>query len=410
VSAAIEAVSAPPFAQRLLGSEKTAVCGAALMGGIAWSGAPGALGLALLAPAVILSGASRRAVAARALAYFAAATWPIVPSAAVFFGDGGSTLQLLPAAVAGWALIAVANAAPWALLSPRRPACRVVSLLLGLLLPALPPLALIGLASPLAGLGALLPGTGIVGALAYTIVAIKWVGTRGPQRIGAVAVLLGLAVLAHATPSSENRAGPRWQGVSTTLGTPEPVAPRIGDRDAIERLRRTLGHTSADHVVLPESAFRDWRTSTDAFLEPLWRRLKADRRTVLFGVQRLNPATGHQESLLLVRGATRGEVSQHYPVPVSMYRFGAPGSAPLRWREPYALPVGEERVAVLICWEQLLLAPMLSVLLESPSPTRLVAVSNLYFARGTPVARIQQAAVASWAQLLGVPHVYASNE
>jgi hypothetical protein len=48
--------------------------------------------------------------------------------------------------------------------------------------------------------------------------------------------------------------------------------------------------------------------------------------------------------------------------------------------------------------------------LESPQPTRLIALSNLYFARGTPVARIQRASVAAWARLLGVPFVYASNE
>jgi hypothetical protein len=366
--------------------------------------------LALLAPAVILSGASRGAVAARALAYYAAATWPIVPSAALFFGEGGSTLRLLSVAVAGWALVGVANAAPWALLSPRNPLCRVVSLLLGLLLPALPPLALIGLASPLAGIGLLLPGTGIVGCVAYALVAITWVGTRGPLRASAVMVLLFLAALAQATPSSQDSAGPHWQGVSSTLGGPQPAAAHMGDSDAIERLRVTVARTSADVVVLPESYFRDWPATTDAFLAPLWRRLKEDRRTVLFGVQRLNPITGHEESLILVRGATRGELAQHYPVPVSMYRFGAAGSAPLRWREPYSVAVGDERVAVLICWEQLLLAPMLSVLLESPSATRLIAVSNLYFARGTPVARIQQSAVASWAQLLGVPYVYASNE
>ena len=47
-----------------------------------------------------------------ALAYFAAATWPIVPSAAVFFGEGGSTMQLFAASMGGWLLIAVANSVP----------------------------------------------------------------------------------------------------------------------------------------------------------------------------------------------------------------------------------------------------------------------------------------------------------
>ncbi len=409
MSATAESVAVPGLAQRLRTSQKTAVCGAALIGGLAWSGAPGALVLALLAPVVILAGDSRCAVAARALAYFAAATWPIVPSAAVFFGEGGSTLRLLAASIAGWAFIAVANAAPWALLSPRRSSGRIASLLVGLLMPALPPLALIGLASPLAGVGLLLPGTGIVGCLAYVLAAMAWVGTRGRMRMSAAAALLCVGILAQFGGTHENTAGSRWQAVSTSVGASRPVTRVTADGEAIEQLRVTVARTSADHVVLPESYFREWSATTDAFLEPLWRRLKAEGRTVLFGVQRLNSATGQRESLVLVRGATRGELSQHYPVPLSMYRFGAAGSVPLRWRGSYSLPVGSERVAVLICWEQLLLAPMLGVLLDSP-PTRLVAVSNLYFARGTAVARIQRGAVESWARLLGVPFVYASNE
>ena len=116
------------------------------------------------------------------------------------------------------------------------------------------------------------------------------------------------------------------------------------------------------------------------------------------------------DSLVLVRGASRGALSQHYPVPLSMYRFGRPGSVPLRWRGPYSLPVGTERTGVLICWEQLLLAPMLRLAIESPRTDRLVAVSNLYFARGTPVAHIQRASVAAWARLFGVPYVHALNE
>jgi hypothetical protein len=349
-------------------------------------------------------------VAARALAYYAAATWPIVPSAAVFFGEGGSMMRLLAASIAGWAFIAVANAAPWALWSPRRPFSRVVSLLLGLLLPALPPLALIGLASPLAGVGLLLPGTGIAGCLAYLLAGIFWVGMRDRTRVSAAVVLLCGAAIAQATGMHEDAAEPRWQAVSTTVGGPGPATLNSAVGEAIEQLRVTVARTSADHVVLPESYFQSWSAGTDAFLEPLWRRLREERRTVLFGVQRLNSVTRQRDSLVLVRGAARGELAQHYPVPLSMYRFGAAGSVPLRWRGSYSLPMGPERVAVLICWEQLLLAPMVGVLLESPSPTRLVAVSNLYFARGTPVTRIQRASVEAWARLLGVPYIYASNE
>ena len=411
MNAAAQTLPARGLGRRVRASQSAGVCLAALIGGIAWSGAPGALGLALLAPAVILSGRSRRAVFTRALAYFAAATWPIVPSAAVFFGEGASTMRLFAASMGGWLLIAVANSVPWALLAPQSSARRIASLLLGLLLAALPPLALIGLASPFAGVGLLMPGTGLLGCVAYILAGMLWVSSPRPRlRASAALFLLAVAGIAQTAAVPDGAPDPHWQAVSTSVGGPVPGTTGLADGPAIEQLRITMARTSTDNVVLPESYFRSWSASTDAFLAPLWRRLLQDGRTVTFGAQRRDPATGQIDSLVLVRGASRGALSQHYPVPLSMYRFGRPGSVPLRWRGPYSLPVGTERTGVLICWEQLLLAPMLAVMLESPQPTRLIALSNLYFARGTPVARIQRASVAAWARLLGVPFVYASNE
>lgn len=411
MNAAAQSLPEQGLGRRVRTSQTAGVCLAALIGGIAWSGAPGALGLALLAPAVILSGHSRRAVLARALGYFAAATWPIVPSAAVFFGEGGSTLGLFAASMGGWLFVAAANSVPWAVLSPQSRAQRIVSLVLGLLLPALPPLALIGLASPLAGVGLLLPETGLIGCVAYVLAGMLWVSSARPGvRASAAVVLLGLAAIAQTAGKPDGAPDPHWQAVSTTTGGPLAATQASADATAIEQLRVTMARTSTDNVVLPESYFRSWSAATDAFLAPLWRRLAQDGRTVMFGAQRLNPETRRIDSLVLVRGASRGELSQHYPVPLGMYRFGATGSVPLRWRGSYSLPVGTERAAVLICWEQLLLAPMLSVMLESPRPTRLIALSNLYFARRSPVARIQRASARAWARLLGVPFVYATNE
>ena len=288
---------------------------------------------------------------------------------------------------------------------------RIASLLLGLLLPALPPLALIGLASPLAGVGLLLPATGLAGGVAYVLAGVVWFGSpRVHVRASAAIGLMGIAAIAQTATAPNGASDPHWQAVSTAVGGPLAETRSPPDATAIEQLRITMGRSSSENVVLPESYFRAWSAATDAFLEPLWRRLAKDGRSVTFGAQRLNAATGQIDNLVLVRGAFRDELSQHYPVPLSMYRFGAAGSVPMRWRGSYVLPMGSEHPAVLICWEQLLLAPMLRVMLESPRPTRLIAASNLYFARGTPVARIQRASVAAWARLLGVPFVYAINE
>jgi hypothetical protein len=195
-----------------------------------------------------------------------------------------------------------------------------------------------------------------------------------------------------------------WKAVSTQTGVSEGRR----ESETIEQLRRAAATLEARVLVLPESLFARWRTSSDIFMRPLWRELAARGQVVLFGVRRPDAATGLVDSLVLVRGFESGEYAQHLPVPVSMYRLGEAGSVPLRWGGPYTTIVAGEHVGLLICWEQLLVAPMLALSLESPD--RLVGVSNLYFARGTPVAAIQQGAIQSWARLYGVPWVHAVNE
>jgi len=382
-----------------------AVFGAALLGAVAWSGVPGLLALSCLAPFVIVSASSRGKVALRAGAYFLGATWPIVPAAAVFFGEESVGSGSVVLGVAFWLLVSALNVLPWVLVAPMRARGRAIGVVIGLALAAMPPLALVGLASPLAGLGWWLPGTGGWGIALYAVAGVLFVTCdrvsmlRGVLAFSALAVLGSYGVLAK-PPHTTNI----WQAVSTpaSIGTGERAA------QAMEQLRRSASTSTARVVVLPETLFNQWTASNEAFLRPLWRELAARNQVVLFGVQRLDSATGLIDNLVLIRGRESGEYAQHLPVPISMYRLGEAGSVPVRWRGPYTATIFGERVGLLICWEQLLVAPMLFLALESPD--RLVGLSNLYFARGTPVAAIQEAALQSWARLYGVPWIHAVYE
>lgn len=380
--------------------------GCAAIGAAGWSGLPGMLLLVAPVPLLIVAAPTRARRAIRALAYFAAASWPVLPSAAVFLGEGEGTGRLA-LAVALWLAIALVNLLPWMAGSARRRSGRVASLLAGLLVPALPPLSVVGLASPLAAAGEFLPGTGAVGLVAWTGALIAWAvsgATAPPWRAALVTSLLLGSAAAHAGHEVRGTS-PTWLAVHTARGAP---GSRAWDAAGVELLRERIASTTAPTLVFPESTLVAWTPVTDAFLAPLWRSLERERRRVVFGVQRTDSVSGMVENLVLVRGAERLEYRQHLPVPIGMYRPGTRGSVPLRPWSPYSQRLGGERVAVLICWEQLLLAPMLALAIERP--TRIVAVSNLHFARGTPVARIQGAATVAWARLLGVPVVHAINE
>lgn len=383
---------------------------AGVLGAMAWSGWPLALALASFAPVLILTASTRRDAGLRAAAYFAGATWPIVPAAAVFFGADAGALRVAMMAIAFWLAVSALNAVPWMAGSPERAGGRVAGVLLGLALAAAPPLALIGLASPLAGLGWWWPGTGAWGVGAYAVLLSAFVAIPRPSVRRSIGALAAIAVvLANAWPGTPSLERASWAAVPTRQGSAvRGVEGWSRDSGAVERLRRAVAASKDRVLVLPESVFEHWNGSQDAFLRPLWRELAARDRIVLFGVRRAEAATSHVENLVLIRGSEQGEYAQHLPVPVSLYRFGARGSVPLRWRGSYIAKAAGERVGLLICWEQLLVAPMLIIAGEKPD--RLVGLSNLYFAKGTPVASIQRASIQSWARLFGIPWVHAVNE
>ena len=113
------------------------------------------------------------------------------------------------------------------------------------------------------------------------------------------------------------------------------------------------------------------------------------------------------KNVLVIRGADTGSFEQRVPVPLGMWKpFGVEG-VPLRLNAAGTLRVAGERAAVLICYEQLLPWPMLTSMLERP--TVILAVANDYWAAGTTVPEAQRSAVRSWARLMRIPYVSATN-
>jgi hypothetical protein len=69
--------------------------------------------------------------------------------------------------------------------------------------------------------------------------------------------------------------------------------------------------------------------------------------------------------------------------------------------------VGATRVAVLICYEQLLVWPVLQSM--SGAPDIVVAIGNGWWTSGTSIVDVQRAAVLAWARLFAKPVVFSFN-
>jgi apolipoprotein N-acyltransferase len=99
---------------------------------------------------------------------------------------------------------------------------------------------------------------------------------------------------------------------------------------------------------------------------------------------------------------------QRIPVPLGMWKPLSHQGAPLNLFGPGTISVQNQRAAVLICYEQLLIWPFLSSAFEHP--TVLLTASNDYWAKRTPIPEVQKASASSLARLFGIPLLSAVNE
>jgi hypothetical protein len=80
---------------------------------------------------------------------------------------------------------------------------------------------------------------------------------------------------------------------------------------------------------------------------------------------------------------------------------------PIHYFGPSILSVGPSRAAPIICYEQLLVAPILISVEHRPEV--IVAIANDYWTKGTYIAEIQQSAIEAWSRLFWIPVVSATN-
>jgi hypothetical protein len=103
---------------------------------------------------------------------------------------------------------------------------------------------------------------------------------------------------------------------------------------------------------------------------------------------------------------------ERMPVPVSMWQpwlalTDRGGGARADF---FANPIVEldgKRIAPLICYEQLIVWPVLQSMLDSPDV--IVATGNGWWTDGTSIVAIQQASLRAWARLFRIPVVTAFN-
>ena len=374
---------------------------AAVVGDIAWCGRPGAIPLSLVFPPLAMAPRSRAAAYAVAFAYYAGASWPLIPGARVFFGPY-ATVAL---AVLLWIAAAAILAAPWALVGPVPGYRSVWRGPLALVITAAPPIGIIGWASPLTSAGVLFPGTRWLGLIAT--MALAGLGAAFPRT--ALCVALIAATAANALHHGEVAPPPTWEAVNTEFGG-AGFGPRdpVSDFASAQWIQTRALESHARVTVFPESAVSRWNEATEMFWQPTLALLKASGKTIILGAGVSKPGTGQFDNVLLIRGAQNGpDLPQRIPVPIGMWRAGTPTGVPIHMWGSGTVNIAGERAAILICYEELLVWPILMSATEHP--ILIIGIANDYWATSTRIPKVQISAMQAWSRLFGIPNLLATN-
>ncbi len=372
----------------------------AATGYIAWSGHVLTLPAAILFPALWSIARSRRTASVVSVAYFLAASRGLPQGVAAFYrADIWPGLILWLVASSGFVFVHVVL---WSCQPGLR---KALCYLIAMILMAVPPFGIVGWAHPITAAGVLFPGWGWAG-LAAMAAGLAIMTTR--YRPAAVMSLVGFWLWSAAFWTAPD-IGRGWQGVDLQLGNSlgrDNSLARHSDLVATLRLQR---RPDTAHMLLPESALGFWTPS----VERLWRQqLTGTDVNVIAGAAVVGPE-GYDNVLARV-SATEGEIlyRERMPVPGSMWQpwlplVGRSGGARADFFANPITSVGGQRLAPLICYEQLIIWPILQSMLHDPD--LIIAIGNGWWTKGTSIIAIERASTQAWARLFGKPFVMSFN-
>lgn len=406
----------------------------------AWNGDAIALPLALIFPLIWSRAKTRLAAALISASYILVASRDLPLSVAEYFkADILLGLGVWIAAAFPFVLLHVLlwrQAADW-----RRAFCYALIMALT----GFPPFGITGFAHPLTAAGIVFPGWGWFGLFATVILACClvtkhcwmaalvlgafWLWSSAPNlssKIPMVSPTASTEILSPASseakplalptarPLAGQTAWPKvwpktWKGVELHVGMSLGRDPSLRHQRELVAIVEEAAGRDKSFILLPESALGLWTPARERF----WAQSLGSRAlTVIAGATVIN-ADGYDNVILaLDESGSRVIYRQRMPVPISMWRpwhawTGQSGGTPARFFENPVAEFDGMTVAPLICYEQLLLWPVLHSMAYDPD--LLIVIGNGWWTAGAKIVAVQRASATAWAWLFSMPLVMSFN-
>lgn len=376
--------------------------------GLAWGHAalPAFVALAAVLPLLWGMAGNRWTAGAAALAYYLAASRGLPLGVGIFFAASAP-------AWFGWALWLAAglvNAAIWTAAWHADKRRRALGAVLALVVTAVPPVGVIGWVNPITAAGWLFPGLGFIGLAFMAALAAALAVRRWPV----VGMLAGAAVVANvcalAWPKAHAPQLAAWSSRNTQFQRLQSGA--LGQLNARVQLVMDLAQQlqPGQVAVLPETLLPSDRPAVSfawVLLRAAGDALQAKGAMILVGTELAKPGQPTLNVLYPLGEPGAKPLVQRVPVPIGMWR---PWDKETFAADLFGRGVGQLRglkVAYSICYEQLLVFPVLVSMAHGPDV--LVGAANDWWARGTSIPTIQAQALDTWGRLFGVPVIRATN-
>jgi len=359
------------------------------------------LPLAMLFPALWAWSPNRTTAAAVSAGYFLSSSRGLPQGVATFFvSDLWLGILLWLGASLSFVLVQTI------LWTPHSGIKKALRFLLATVLMAVPPFGITGWAQPVTAAGVLFPGWGWWG-LAVTFISLALLTTMWWRPV--VIVLAG-AWLWSAVTWTAPVVAPGWAGIKIVMGARLGRDPSIEQHRELIRATLQVAELSGVHVVvLPETALGVWTPT----VQYLWRdALKGRQQMVVAGAMTVN-RDGYDSVMVAITAESSNVIYRaRMPVPVAMWQpwswiTGEPGGARAHFFANPTVELGGNRLASLICYEQLVLWPVLQSMLHEPD--LIVGISNAWWAGGSSISGIQRASLKAWARLFDRPLVVSIN-
>jgi hypothetical protein len=423
--------------------DRLSLCSAVAIGLGVSTGHPLGIISAAGMPLACLTPATRKAAFKSTLGYYITALCPMVPGLDRYIGQ--STTLLIPLTL--WIFTAILLSVPWTVAWTSDRLHFLWRAPLALVATIVPPLGIIGLASPLIAAGYLFPGTGWTGLAAVVLLPGIVLSTQALSLrrrcvvLGfAVGFCIGVAVDGRFFPRGAAELPRGWVAVDRHFGD---VSQPFRDYPAAQFIQQKASETSARALLFPGPIVPRWSEATETFRRQSLDRCRTRGQILAMGAGlpvKADPARDDRERLTDRRScdfagaiealrrmdplrAIHGRVFsndlmkstpepidnvyQRVPVPVGMWRPFNRISVPLRLNAPAVIAIEHQRAAVLIWYEQMLTFPILAPMLQHP--TALVGISNTFWVNHTTIPRYQATALQGWAQLFRLPYFSTVN-